>query len=173
MLERQGHNASLAWTGTTALIGVAAVSQVPELSVLSVVFLSTLWLGHIHLSSGIRRIGSYIAVYIEPKVPGLQWEKTFYELYSTAVMARPLFHRVRIALSTNYTMFGITAILVSAAMMYKNWPVGHARFVLDILLTSLALLWFTRIVLTAAAHPLRRTSDMDRFKHLNQRLSVS
>lgn len=156
--DRQSQNANLAWTGTIALIGTAAVAKVPERAILSIAFIATMWLGHLHLSAGIRRIGAYIESQIEPKLEGLHWERTWRKQYRETNASRSLFKRLRIAISSNYGMFSIVALASSVAFLLSSHSMSCTRIASNLALMLLTILWLLRVIVKAVNHPLRQTT---------------
>jgi len=140
------------------LIGTAAVAAVPELAALSIAYIATMWLGHLHLSSGIRHIGAYIESQIEPKLEGLNWERTWRRPYRKTNANRSFFKRFRIALSSNYGIFSTIAFVSSVAFLFVNHSMSRIRIAANLALMVLTCLWLLRVIMKAVNHPLRGTT---------------
>ena len=77
LFARQETRLTVAWAGVAGLLGIAAISRLPELGCLALALVASAWRDHQELGDGVLRLGAYIEVVLEPTIPGLRWQTVF------------------------------------------------------------------------------------------------
>jgi hypothetical protein len=165
LMTRQGQHMNLAWTGAIALVTVASLTKLPEVAALSVLFIAASWYDYLGMSAAIVRLGEYIATCIEPNVPGLFWETSARQIYTTTVSKRSWFYRFWVACVSSYGVFGIIALAISVGLLVANQTTDRVRMVFSISVVSVAAVRFLQVAISAAGHPKKRGSVAEWLKN--------
>lgn len=139
-IASQGTRLNIAWAGVAALLGVGAVSKIPELGCLALALVASAWRDHLSHRDGIHRLGTYIATVLEPALPGLGWEKAIAP--SVEYIGRPLSKRLLTAFTSSYGVFALICIASMALLFVLYPPPAGVRWVAacGLLLFALVLL---------------------------------
>jgi len=120
-IASQGTRLNIAWAGVAALLGVGAVSKIPELGCLALALVASAWRDHLSHRDGIHRLGTYIATVLEPALPGLGWEKAIAASVEYIGRVRPLSKRLWTAFTSSYGVFALICI-ASMALLFVLYP---------------------------------------------------
>ena len=153
---RSSHQLTIAWAGTFGLLSAGWASGRSELAMLSVIFISVVWRESLRLSTAAYRIGEYIAVAIEPSVPGLEWEGKILEFHRVHVASRNAWSRLKRGILSSYGALGLISLTVSLFQMMYYFPSQHSRRVISLFLVLLAVLSLLAAFIAAMKLPLKR-----------------
>ena len=167
-MTRQGQHMNLAWTGAIALITVGSLAKIPEVASLSVLFIAASWHDYLRLSAAMVRLGAYIEICIEPKVPGLFWESTVHKIHTENAVKNSWIYRFWIACTSSYGAFGIIALGVSLGLLFTNFPTDDAHRSFSIFIISIAAFRLVQVAMIAARSPMTRGSMIELLRQVNR-----
>jgi hypothetical protein len=124
---RQETRLSLAWAGVAALVGVAAVSRVPELACLALALVASAWRDALRLDDGVQRIAAYIEVVLEPDLPGLNWETSLGVVRARDQQQRSALRWLWGSATSTYGIFAVICIISTAILFAVYPPSGRLR----------------------------------------------
>lgn len=105
------------WAGIVTLMGASVIAESSYPALIGAILAMANWWEGIRQSHGASKIGSYIEIIIEPKVPGLGWEGSIHD----RLKERPL----PVALLTRRhfpQMIAYLVSLVSLSALYYMYP---------------------------------------------------
>jgi len=173
LVARQGARLTVAWAGMGALLGVAAVSKIPELGCLALVLVASAWRDHLFLSEGIHRLGAYIAVVLEPAIPGLQWEAALANSYERMSKSRSKCQRIWIAATSTYGVFAIICALSTTLLFGLYPPANGLRWAMGISLAIFAIVIVALAIRQALRIPEKRQYWREQFAARQQACSTA
>lgn len=141
-MTSQATRLNIAWAGVAALLGVAAVSRIPELGCLALALVASAWRDHLSHSECVHRLGAYIATVLEPALPGLGWESAIATSVEYTSRVRPLSKRLWMAFMSAYGIFAVICIVATTLLFVLYMPPIGLRW-----LAAAGLLLFAVILL--------------------------
>jgi hypothetical protein len=164
LFVRADSRLALAWAGVAALVGAAAVSKIPELSLVGWLVVIAAWRDHQVIHESIMRLSAYIQVAIEPLVDGLRWEGINATVSAEMRQADSRLHRLSSATSSSYPMFAVAVMLAALTLLTAQPPVTAMRWAFDALLSVLLTVAMVLLFIRQRALPTRLAKWRDRFE---------
>ncbi|MEX2213964.1 MAG: hypothetical protein WD768_07540 [Phycisphaeraceae bacterium] len=144
MYERRTQHQSIGWAALAILVGAGGSAGLPELAVMGALFTQVVLLDDMHNYKNMMRVATYIRMFIEPRLPGLSWERVRHTATLEQNKNRQLgFFR---ALTAPPVAAVILTFCLALSYTVQWWPVECSR---AILLIGLWLLFFTGMIACA------------------------
>lgn len=147
LFARQNTRLSLVWAGIGVIIGASVYSKLSELSFIAF-FLALLgWWDHLSIDASVRKIGSYIHVCLEPRLPGLNWERITRTVDGT--YARPEWSNWRKLSDSLLSPYGLTALiclLTVVILLFDDSTINHLQALARAALSVLSLVFLVAAV---------------------------
>jgi len=135
MFERRTQQQSIGWTALALLIGASATTSLPELALLAAIFSQVMALDDMRNFHLMIRCGTYIRMFIEPKLPGLRWETINYRVRNYPKPVGSPFHSLSLLSAVQAAPVYLAAV-IAGCFTARWWPTDAPRQVL------LIGLWF-------------------------------
>lgn len=151
--SRRVQRLAVAWAGISALIGAGAVSSTPELGWLALTLAASAWVDDLHNSDSMMRVATYIEVYLESSLPGLNWETVRArsdELRSRNALS---FRRIGHGLLSNYAVFVSVCLLATVLMYFIHPSESTPRLILSIVLAGFSVIAIVRAAVEITRSP--------------------
>jgi len=139
-MDRRSTRLTVVWASISALLAAGLVAQIPELGCVALLLVCTGWMDENRWFSNVIRIGTYISVILEPRIPGLRWETIQNQIDQSKAKKRPVKRLFSLALST-YGMFVIVSITIALILYIEFEPSILARKVVFFTLLLIGLIY--------------------------------
>ncbi|WP_018277968.1 hypothetical protein WKI13_00015 [Teredinibacter turnerae] len=164
MTQRRSQRLTITWTALAAFSSVAFSTELPELTLLSIVFVTAAWREDLAMVRKISGIGGYIQYFIEPRLKELSWESVTSR--SVDRSERSTFSRLRSTMRSNYGIATMTAYFVVLSSLLK-YPITHySRAVVFALLAGLACWHIHGVIRLGCFVREKNLAARERFKNM-------
>ena len=159
-MNRRSVRLTVVWASISALLAAGLVAQIPELGGVALLLVCTGWMDENRWFTNVIRIGTYISIILEPRIPGLRWETIQNQIDQSKAKKQPIKRLLSLLFST-YGMFVIVSIAISIILYIEFAPSLLARKIVFFVLLIFGLIYSFVNLRDAYIIPMSRSTWED------------
>ncbi len=153
--DRRGARLAVVWVALSALFAAAAIAEIPEIGCVAILVVCSGWIDEITWFDNVLKAGTYIRLFIEPRISGLRWETV---TYACDISGRnvSISRNLLIALSSKYGISNLVSVLFSILLFSHLQPLPYERRVGFWILFAAGIAFSLAVIWRSMRIPKRR-----------------